>query len=214
MENNFKVLDLFPTPLVVINLPQSFSTLTSFFNNQEITSPPFESPFGGISKNSYILDEVECLGLKNFILNKVLLFGNNILSYDYSSYKITQSWITIKYPNQSHHIHSHSNSIISGVLYYGNFLSDTPPILFHKHSNSFYNTNIIENAPPQGNLNLYSSPSFIIYPKPGNLILFPSWLPHSVPENKTNIPRTSLSFNILPKRGLGAEKSLNELKFN
>ena len=45
------------------------------------------------------------------------------------------------------------------------------------------------------------------------LLLFPSYLPHSVPTNTTNYIRKSLSFNIVPKKGLGVEKHLTEFLF-
>ena len=49
--------------------------------------------------------------------------------------------------------------------------------------------------------------------EPGMLLLFPSYLPHSVPTNTTNYIRKSLSFNVVPKKGLGVEKHLTEFLF-
>jgi len=48
---------------------------------------------------------------------------------------------------------------------------------------------------------------------PGLLLLFPSYLHHSVPLNKTNSTRCSLAFNVVPEVGFGEENLLTELKF-
>ena len=48
---------------------------------------------------------------------------------------------------------------------------------------------------------------------PGLLVLFPSYLHHSVPLNKTEHPRHSLAFNVVPTIGFGEEMNLTELKF-
>jgi ectoine hydroxylase-related dioxygenase (phytanoyl-CoA dioxygenase family) len=49
--------------------------------------------------------------------------------------------------------------------------------------------------------------------EPGLLVLFPSYLHHSVPVNKSNSVRCSLAFNIVPTTGFGEEESLTELLF-
>ena len=58
-----------------------------------------------------------------------------------------------------------------------------------------------------------SQKEFSIEFTPGLLLLFPSYLHHSVPLNKTDKTRCSLAFNIVPTIGLGEETSLTELKF-
>ena len=71
MENNPQIIPLFPIPLYRIKIPNKFSLLTSFFNNQELQpSPPQQTnSFGERSKNTYILNEPECLDLNKYILN-------------------------------------------------------------------------------------------------------------------------------------------------
>jgi ectoine hydroxylase-related dioxygenase (phytanoyl-CoA dioxygenase family) len=48
----------------------------------------------------------------------------------------------------------------------------------------------------------------------GELILFPSNLTHSVPENKADLPRISLAFNTFAKNSLGSIDSLTYLPLN
>ncbi len=59
----------------------------------------------------------------------------------------------------------------------------------------------------------YAQKEFSIEFTPGLLLLFPSYLHHSVPLNKTEKTRCSLAFNVVPTVGFGEETSLTELKF-
>jgi ectoine hydroxylase-related dioxygenase (phytanoyl-CoA dioxygenase family) len=59
----------------------------------------------------------------------------------------------------------------------------------------------------------YAWQDFSITFEPGLLVLFPSYLHHSVPLNKTDKPRQSLAFNVVPEIGFGDERNLTELIF-
>lgn len=214
MNDNYKIIDIFPTPIFYASLPAEFSKLESFFDSQEIyTSKNITNPiiFGERSKNSYILNLPELNELAKYILSLVIIYGNEILNYDYNQYKFSQSWLSLKYPNQSHREHAHPNSLISGVLYYGEFLKDTPSINFHKLQVGVNQFSLLPKT-KQGSNNQYSSDQYTIPVLPGNIILFPSHLVHSVPENNTNQIRKSLAFNIVPEGGFGEETHLTELK--
>ena len=50
--------------------------------------------------------------------------------------------------------------------------------------------------------------------QPGLLLIFPSYLMHSVPMNNTKYVRKSVSMNILPKGKIGDVDSLTELIFD
>ena len=50
--------------------------------------------------------------------------------------------------------------------------------------------------------------------KPGLLLIFPSYFTHSVPLNKTQYTRKSVSMNIVPKGGMGDVNSLTELRWD
>ena len=54
---------------------------------------------------------------------------------------------------------------------------------------------------------------FTIPFKAGTLLMFPSYFRHSVPVNKTQYTRKSVSMNIVPKGMLGDPHSLTELQF-
>lgn len=213
MQTNYEILELFPTPVFTTNLPQEFASVVPWFYKQEMLSEEVDSPnYGERSKNSYILNEPECSKLGNYILSIVPQFGKT-LGFDYDSYKFGQSWLSYKHPGQHHTMHSHPNSLISGVFYFGEPVEKTPAIKFHK---PIMGTNVSYIAPKEiadKRESKYGWKEFSVEFSPGLLLLFPSHLNHSVPLNKTDTTRCSLAFNIVPSIGFGDETSLTELKF-
>ena len=212
MSKDYQIIDLFPTPLFETNIPEKFSSVISWFYEQELAIGVDSSNYGERSKNSYILDSPECTDLKNYILSLVKEYGD-ILGYNYSSYKTSQSWLSFKHPGQLHSSHTHPNSLISGVFYFGNITSSTPSIKFLKSSGGFNQSILMPQLSENPKYPQYSSPEFYMNALPGRLLLFPSYLTHAVPINNSNDVRCSLAFNIVPTEGLGDEMLLTELKF-
>ena len=213
MQTSYEILELFPTPVFTTTLPQGFASVVPWFYKQEMLSEEVDSPnYGERSKNSYILNEPECSKLSNHILDIVPQFGKT-LGFDYDSYKFTQSWLSYKHPGQHHTMHTHPNSLISGVFYFGEPVEKTPSIKFHKPIMGVNVSYITPKILADKRESKYGWTEFSIEFSPGLLILFPSHLNHSVPLNGTDTTRCSLAFNIVPTIGFGHEESLTELKF-
>ena len=216
-EIKYEVLEVFPTPIFTTTLPESFGYLTEWFYKQEMSGGSEEegidvANYGDRSKNSYILDEPECKDFKPFVLGLAKTYGD-MLGYDYESYRFGQSWLSYKHPGQHHTQHTHPNSLISGVFYFGQPEEKTPAIRLHKMSGGF-NQSYIEPKKVADKRELkYAWGQFDIEFAPGLFLLFPSYLHHSVPLNKSNSTRCSLAFNVVPEVGFGDETSLTELKF-
>lgn len=106
-------------------------------------------------------------------------------------YEITGCWMNIKPQDNGHALHNHANNYLSGV-YYVKAPEGADSITFHDFR-----------MDRQVVVPRYSEPtpltmSRINVPvKSGVLIMFPSWLPHSVEPNPTADERVSLSFNIM-----------------
>ena len=213
MQINYEVLELFPTPVFTTMVPLEFARITPWLFKQEMLSEEVDSPnYGERSKNSYILDEPESKELKDFILSLVDQYGK-MLGYDYESYRFGQSWISYKHPGQHHTMHSHPNSLISGVFYYGEPTDNTPAVKFHKMEGGFNSSYLAPKLVKDKRGLKHAQKEFSIEFTPGLLLLFPSYLHHSVPLNKTEKTRCSLAFNVVPTVGFGDEKQLTELKF-
>lgn len=215
-ESSFTIEGLFPTPLGIFEIPQVLMDITvPFLDQQKMLGEESEHDIsfsGKISENKYILDEQVSGGLKEFILKQVNLFGKEIMKLAIDDFKITQSWITHKSSGEQHEGHSHSNSFISGVIFYGEKKDNTSPICFTKAQTS-QNTFILSEGSNDGvEHNEFSGREFFVNYKPGTLILFPSYLRHYVPVNNTDIVRKSLSFNVISDKSIGKFFNLNLLE--
>jgi len=208
-----EVLDLFPTPVYMTMLPVKLSSVIPFLDSQDMNTESDEDNYGRRSKDSYILHKPECDGLRKFVLDSVQDFADNTLLYNYSSYKLSQSWVSHKQPGQHHTMHTHPNSLISGVFYYGPVEEFTPAIKFHKMTVSVNQSSIMPKVKADKRSSKFAWSEFSVNFEPGLLVLFPSYLHHSVPVNKSNSVRCSLAFNIVPTTGFGEEESLTELLF-
>jgi hypothetical protein len=114
--------------------------------------------------------------------------------------EITECWATRTDRFQRHHVHTHPNSIVSGILYlqgdettttnfyYPNIWAWTSPVL-----------NIIK---PENDTLVYS-----IKPEPGKLVLFPSNIKHGTSSNTINLPRYTIAFNTFMKGSIGKQSS-------
>ena len=170
--------------------------------------------YGVHSKNTYIMDEPECVDLKKFVLDLVKGFAQNTLMYDYEEWTFSQTWVTWKEPGQQHVPHTHPNSVISGVFFYGYGEEGTPAIMFHKNDFQGTGQSIMLKDRQDKRPSPFAWKTFTVPFKAGELLLFPSHFRHSVPLNKTQYTRKSVSMNIVPKGVLGDPDSLTELLFH
>ena len=125
--------------------------------------------------------------------NKVIL---NTLKYDIEDIVITDMWANVIKFGEAHRPHTHSNNFLSGVWYLqsdgnaGIVFCDPRPaskvIVPRKKENILDNADIVQ----------YAS-------RTNRAIMFPSWLVHYVPINKSKNNRISISWNIQLKGQLG-----------
>ena len=110
--------------------------------------------------------------------------------------KLKDLWYNINNYKDHNIVHNHigHNNKLSGVYYVkapknsGNLVLDHPSNLVELT----WAVNI-----PKGHHNTFTSSVWQFVPKPGQLLIFPSWLEHSVEANLSKSPRVSFSFNIV-----------------
>lgn len=197
-----RVTGIFPVPIYQTILNRDLSTEEfSFCNDLE----KVKNEFNHNSKNNYVLDEEPLATLKEELFLRVENYFQKItIPKDNVSPYITQSWVNWTKSGEEHHKHSHSNSIISGVLYI-NAHEEYDRITFFK---DFHEPLKIESD----EYHLFNSTSWSFPVKTGDIILFPSRLIHMVEPKIGDNLRTSLSFNTFIKGTLGNPSSLTELK--
>ena len=210
---NKQLIPIFPTPLYVNDVPLDIiEPYKNNLNQEEIKHNEEAGPhFGLHSKNTYILDDLKYSILKNYILEESTNYAEEVLNYDYTHYKFSQSWVSIKNQNQEHKAHSHTHSLISGVLFYEEFIPNTPSLFFNRMD--MYTESVLAHKYKNMNGSNFLEMVFEVPYKKNLLVLFPSYLTHAVQVKKSNSPRKSLAFNVVPKDGFGREEFLNELKF-
>jgi uncharacterized protein (TIGR02466 family) len=156
------------------------------------------------SKNNYILNEKPFANIKKELelkvkdyFEKVICPVNTVIPY------ITQSWLNYTETNQFHHKHAHPNSIVSGVFY----------INCHETLDKikFFNESYKTIKPEIKDWNLWNSESWWFPVKTGDIIMFPSSLPHAVENKEGTNTRISLAFNVFIKGKIGINEELTEL---
>jgi len=110
-------------------------------------------------------------------------------------------WFNINGYKDHNLLHDHQGSLISGVLYTNVIDPDKMGnIEFHREDSA------IHFIPPLDRYNHFTSTKGSYAPRDGLLLLFPSWLKHSVNSNMSKSERYSISFNY----GVGAPQKMWE----
>ena len=115
----------------------------------------------------------------------------DFLKIVYESIELTGCWANISPPGDGHKPHTHPNNYLSGV-YYVQTQEGANTISFDDPRPQ---TNII--APVTSENTDENAGQIHITTRDGLLILFPAWLQHQVPRNKSQRARISVAFNIM-----------------
>jgi uncharacterized protein (TIGR02466 family) len=224
-----KIVNIFPTPIYVAKRETEATTSelediksiiekasekeTGSFSTGYITKrlpqPSQKHPGYIISsrKNTHLFD-TKLNSLKAFCDQHINTYVNTIINPKNTEldFFITQSWLNIVHPGESHPVHCHTNSIISGVFYVSAVEDDA--IQFYDPGSLMKNRTEIEML----EATIWSAPVQNLDIHKNELILFPSWLGHGVTRNASNITnRISIAFNVFLKGSIGEEERMTEL---
>jgi len=130
-----------------------------------------------------------------FFINSISLMLNQSLTdmgWDLikNELKITEMWSIINPTNSSNSRHIHSNNYISAAYYIKAPINSGDIVFYDPRSANVIRSPIIDSQ------NKLNSTTFSVSPKEGLLVLFPSFLHHSVNTNKSKEERVVVSFNI------------------
>jgi uncharacterized protein (TIGR02466 family) len=117
------------------------------------------------------------------------LFGQRLV------WTIKEMWLNLLDTGGGQRVHNHANSFVSGVIYL------TPT---HASSNTVFIKSVggsdwsFSNSHAASEVGPYNAGKWVAPdPEPGDLLLFPSYLLHEVPENQGGL-RITLAFNAIP----------------
>lgn len=114
------------------------------------------------------------------------------LDYDIQAQDLYLShlWVNVMPAGALHAAHIHPLSVVSGTIYL-QLPDGASPIKFEDPRLGFFmNTPTVKTKAKSINKRFLS-----IKPNEGDVVLFESWLRHEVPQNMTDEPRISVSFN-------------------
>ncbi|MEE8625942.1 MAG: 2OG-Fe(II) oxygenase family protein [Acidiferrobacterales bacterium] len=188
------VLSIFPTCVWKIQLTSGFrqkvnSKILQVIN--EINPDWAEIPPGGswqsgqdLHNRELLVDLISCI---DNTAQTILQF----LKVGYDTIEITGCWANIAASGASHAMDSHPNNFLSGI-YYVHMHPGADSVNFHDPRPQ---TGIIR--PPVTKLTSQNTDQVVVTVSDGMLLMFPSYLAHSVAPNESDKLRISISFNMM-----------------
>ena len=129
-----------------------------------------------------------------FLIKESFDFANAVFGIK-KTLPITNMWGTIN-SKVSHWnmVHTHPESILSGVFWLSTPAGSGDLVLMNPTNIDWWTEKLF--AVEKIKSNSYSGTYYRVYAKEGELIIFPSYLPHMVEPNTSDVKRISISFNI------------------
>ena len=126
--------------------------------------------------------------------------------YVYDTFQITDMWSNVLKPGEAHRPHTHSNNILSGVYYVD---SDKAAGI------QFYDPRPAAGVinPELKKFTKSNATAWELDSQTNCMILFPSWLQHLVPINKSSNKRISIAFNVMLKGIVGQSTDYQSAEF-
>ena len=187
---------VFAVPFRKSKFPQKLSPLQDAFVKCDIYtgSKTFSRMGKSIRTVNTIHKRTEYEYLCHWIERECSIFTNNVFGLN-KTLPIQSMWGTVNAKqNQWNTPHTHPESIISGVFWLstpegsGDFVMYNPTNIDWWTHRLFSYENVTTNA--------FNGTYFKIPPKEGTLLLFPSYVPHMVEPNTSDVNRISISFNL------------------
>jgi len=187
---------LFPTPVWTIQLENyrnvnelMYSYIKNLQKNDEIGIN--KSNVKGWHSQDFNLEDHETRKFIAFMLPAIEQVMNDMeWEKQKQISKINNMWAIVNTGGSGNLRHQHGNSTISGAYYVRAPINSGDIIFYDPRPAPVYS------HPNVNNPNLLNAQINGISPKEGALVLFPSYLDHSVNENKSGEERIVISFNI------------------
>lgn len=201
---NYEVQPLFATPFFRASISDAISAeqidfiknLKMILNRENL-----------ISENLYIFEEPELKSVKDAVQEALDTYAVEVMGLNQKLY-VTQSWGLANPPGVGMHSHAHSNSLVSGSLYFAPLPDPPARVIFDKHI--MYQRLELNPAPEKQNI--YNTPVNVVTPKQGEVLLFPSEINHLVESNQSSEDRWAIAFNCFIEGTLGNYRDVSELK--
>jgi len=159
-----------------------------------------------ISEDLYIFKHPQLKRLATAVQSALSAYASEIMGLE-QDIVVTQSWALLNDPGVGMHAHAHSNSIVSGSVYYAPLPEPVSRVIFDRHTH--YQQ--IEMIPDPEKVNIYNTSRNVITPKHGEVIMFPSDINHMIESNGSQELRRAIAFNSFVKGTIGNYRDVSEL---
>ena len=204
-EVKYRVEGIFPCPLYTTHRDLSIDESELQDIESILEEGLHSNKYNSTSNDSYIFN-TRLKKIKEFCEQHVKVYAEKVISpKEDLDFYITQSWLNVTKHGESHQQHWHPNSIVSGVFYISTIKNDG--ICFY---NPLSRVQERYHISPVSN-HMFNSGERVLPVKALDLILFPSWIEHSVKSNQGNQDRISISFNVFARGIFGDVNKLTEL---
>lgn len=189
-----EIKDVFPTPIWVADLePETARNLNIYLREliYRLTEPRREIPLGGTWQTEPMLHQREDFKEFSQFARQAASAALTFLQIEHDGFEISGCWANINPRGGLNSPHTHPNNYLSGV-YYVSLPPGTKEIVFADPRSQS-----VSLIPPVKKWNKYIGNEVRLDLREGRFVLFPSWLVHSVPVNRSDAHRVSISFNIM-----------------
>jgi uncharacterized protein (TIGR02466 family) len=185
----------FPTPVYFVDasldvkqaIIKEYMQKEHAINKQLTTDAWGDSITTSYNESTNLIEEHNLVTLKKHIIDNVIEFAKHLVTKQ-TKLTLDGSWVNYFKPGQFEERHQHYPSFISGVYYLKTNGADGD-LRFYAPSTAMSVMN------DKNRFLAFKTANYS--PQEGRLILFPSWVEHSVGMNKTQDTRVSIAFNIL-----------------
>lgn len=194
-----KIDHVFPIPIARFTVDEPIIANTiqlvhTYIANSDMTVPAAPGELlTTFYKDKDFLGKIQDKALLDYINRSVRQYIQ-LLGYDYKCFIEITSWLQLNQPGSYFVRHDHYGAFVSGCVYLqmpigsGDILYHNP-LEARRVSNTFF-----EKIKAEENDYNYSHVSYT--PVVGEMIIFESWLQHTVQQNVTDQNRLSIGFNI------------------
>lgn len=148
------------------------------------------SNYGGWQSQLYDITSTRPIPIERFIQSLQKCVDDCTKMAGLPDLQICDYWWNINYKGDYNHPHTHRDSILSGVYYIDIPDENMGNIHFEREDDAEY---FLPRVMPKRNHITAERATY--KPINGGILIFPSWVYHSVDGNKSDKPRISMSFN-------------------
>ena len=191
---------MFPVSLAVMDVPPAMreavraklsAWLESDEGRRDLVASPTESFLTSAASRHSVLELAALPELQQWALEA----GSNVLQWfgvTGAKLAVRQSWVDVARPGMQQNEHAHEGSLLSAIYYVeaaegcGDLVFQDPVAARRAHR-AFTGTNA---------RTMQSAQQMNHTPIEGRMLMFESWLPHSVSGNKSTTPRVSIAIDL------------------